>query len=91
MRLFTLVHFVNFLWKSKIFGFNVVQIQINHPTLSFDRIQVYNVHGQLIKSANMNNSTAQLDLSTLSEGVYFLQVFTIDNQQFVIKQIIKMD
>ena len=70
---------------------DVVQIQINHPTLSFDRIQVYNVHGQLIKSANMNNSTAQLDLSTLSEGVYFLQVFTIDNQQFVIKQIVKMD
>ena len=70
---------------------DIVNIQINHPTLSFDRIQVFNVHGQLIKSANMNNSTAQLDLSSFSEGVYFLQVFTVDNQQFVIKQIIKMD
>ena len=69
---------------------DLVNIVIEHPTFDFDKIQVYNIHGQLMKSANMNrNNSIQMDLGSLSEGVYFIQIFTTDNQQFVIKKVVK--
>ncbi|MFK7949167.1 MAG: CARDB domain-containing protein [Saprospiraceae bacterium] len=69
---------------------DLVNIVIEHPTFDFDKIQVYNIHGQLMQESNMNrDNSIQLDLGSLSEGVYFVQIFTLDNQQFLIKKVIK--
>ena len=69
---------------------DLINIVIEHPTIDFDRIQVYNIHGQLMKETNMNrNNSILMDLGSLSEGVYFIQVFATDNQHFVIKKVVK--
>jgi len=53
-------------------------ISINEPTYLMI-VKVYNVLGTLVKTLEFNNSQAELNLSNLNNGVYFVKI-TANNQ-----------
>ncbi len=52
---------------------NPVQDIIQFESGILSKIQLYNVHGQLILNKSINASTSSMDLSELSSGTYFLK------------------
>ena len=53
------------------------------------KINIYSISGSLTmsKKSTLNNSTAQINISELSKGTYFIQIETNDN--YIVKKIIK--
>lgn len=51
-----------------------------------EELKVYNINGQIVWKANEFNET-QIDLSTLSEGLYLLE-FKTDDQEFIHQKVI---
>ncbi len=70
---------------------DLININIEHQSLFFNEIHVYNLQGQLVKTANLNaeNNTI-VDLYELSAGTYLIQIFTLDKTQYIIQKVIKM-
>ena len=67
-----------------------ININIEHQSLDFDEIHVYNLQGQLVKTANLNGSNnTMINLDELSAGTYLVQIFTLDNSQYIIQKVIK--
>lgn len=56
------------------------QIQIKSSN-TIENVKIYNLNGQLLLS---ENNTKTIDISTLSKGMYFIEV--IDNQQQIFKE-----
>lgn len=52
-----------------------VVIQLNSEELTKGAISLVNVMGQQVYASSINNSTIKLDVSTFSEGVYFINVY----------------
>lgn len=44
-------------------------------TGSVTHIQITNTLGQIVQTTNILNPTTQINISSLSNGIYFLQVF----------------
>jgi hypothetical protein len=53
---------------------NLLNINMNNAKFKNSEIVVYNISGAEVLKTNMANSTAQLNISNLSNGVYFVKV-----------------
>lgn len=54
-----------------------ISLDINHPIFTPTQVQIYNSIGQLVKTFPILNNASTLDLETLPNGVYLLQIETI--------------
>lgn len=62
-------------------------------TLSFDNVQgseylIRNMNGQLVQQGNITSQKIQLDISTISNGVYFVQI-ELNNGDVVTRKLVK--
>lgn len=48
-------------------------LYVNAAT-KMERVELYNINGQLIQQTELNSNTAQIPVSTLAGGLYFIQV-----------------
>ncbi|HNU48960.1 MAG TPA: T9SS type A sorting domain-containing protein, partial [Bacteroidia bacterium] len=58
---------------------SVVNVCVSNPITGFARIGLYDVYGHLVTTQSYmltTKSTIKIDVSTLSRGVYFLQLTT---------------
>ncbi len=53
------------------------------------RFQIINSSGQIVNNGLINESTEQIDISQLTNGIYFLNLTTVDNQRSSLKKFIK--
>jgi hypothetical protein len=68
---------------------NLLQIQIEHPTLNFDKIQIYNMVGQLVQTENLNGQKSKtISVNSLAVGTYIIQIYTDDESQVIVEKII---
>ena len=62
-------------------------LNVKYDFLNKTTYQIVNITGQEVQTGTINNSNKQIDVSTLSEGIYFLQLFDNNNslgqQKFV--------
>lgn len=54
---------------------NVV-ISAKDGDLSIERVELYNIYGQLLNTTTVNGSRAEISVSSLATGTYFAKVFT---------------
>lgn len=64
-----------------------------HVTIVFDNVQgsecvIRNMNGQVMMQAPITSSKTQLDINTLSKGVYFVQIL-LENGDVVTKKLVK--
>ena len=68
---------------------NLLQIQIEHPTLNFDKIQIYNMVGQLVQTENLNNQKSKtISVDSLPAGTYVIQIYSEDESQVIVDKIL---
>ena len=68
---------------------NLLQIQIDHPALNFDKIQVYNMVGQLVQTENLNNQKSKtISVDFLPAGTYVIQIYSEDESQVIVDKIL---
>jgi hypothetical protein len=67
-----------------------VTVEVQHQTLSFNRVLMYNVLGQVVQTVELNGSDRTiLDMTHLPQGIYLLKVFTVDNDLSVQTTVVK--
>lgn len=54
---------------------NVV-ISAKDGDLSIERVELYNIYGQLLNTTTVNGSRAEISVSSIATGTYFAKVFT---------------
>ncbi len=59
-------------------------------TLKIEQLNIFDFHGQLIRSLPFENRISQIDISTIPEGVYFIKIET-NQGQFIFKKFIKIN
>lgn len=57
-------------------------------TVEIQKVEVYDLNGRLMESAQVNANTASLNLSSYANGIYFVKVFTAD-QNITVNKIVK--
>jgi hypothetical protein len=68
---------------------NILRIQIEHPTLKFDKIQIYNMIGQLTQVNNLNGQKSKMiSVNSLPVGTYIIQIYSEDETQVIVDKII---
>jgi hypothetical protein len=55
--------------------------------IDIDSIDIYNLNGQLLISKKIGALSAEIDLSTFSNGLYFATIMTANNQTETFKVI----
>jgi len=55
---------------------NFISISAKNLNVSLEIIDIYSLSGQVFKSEKINSSNAQIDISELSKGLYFLKMVT---------------
>ena len=55
-------------------------------TISINRINVFNIYGQLVKSDEVDSENFIISTDALAGGIYFIQLFT--NDDIFIKKIV---
>jgi len=53
---------------------NTITIQLNNPTIENLNISIFDITGKPLLSHEMNNSRKELDISALSNGIYFISL-----------------
>ena len=67
---------------------NVLFVEINNVKSTHYAVRIFNIFGQQVLEKNIENSVSSVDMSTLSNGTYFLSVFTEGGQFLQSQQII---
>jgi hypothetical protein len=68
---------------------NILRIQIEHPTLKFDKIQIYNMIGQLTQVNNLNGQKSKMiSVNSLPVGTYIIQIYSEDETQVIVDKIV---
>ena len=49
-------------------------LNVKYDFLNKTTYQIVNITGQEVQTGTINNSNKQIDVSSLSEGIYFLQL-----------------
>lgn len=62
-------------------------VVVNAGSFTIDRISLVNIEGKILSSTNVNAVNATINLSNVSDGLYFLYIYSADNM--VIKKLIK--
>jgi len=65
-------------------------ININGGNQKIGKVEVYSLAGTLIWKQNINGFSNEIELSDLKTGMYFLKIYTLDNENTLIK-ILKTD
>lgn len=55
---------------------NDVTISVKNENLSIEKVELYNIYGQLLDKMNVNGSTVEISVSAFATGTYFVKVFT---------------
>lgn len=55
---------------------NYVTVSVKNENLSIEKVELYNIYGQLLSKMNVNGSTVEISVGTLSTGTYFAKVYT---------------
>ena len=53
-----------------------VFIHFESKSIGFEKVELYNAYGQLVKVVDVNSAVAEIPVSTLATGTYFAKVFT---------------
>ena len=53
-----------------------VFINVKEDGLDIEKVELYNLYGQLLKSVEVNSNTAELGIGALATGTYYAKVFT---------------
>jgi hypothetical protein len=71
---------------------NILRIQIEHPTLKFDKIQIYNMIGQLTQVNSMNGQKSKtISVNSFPVGTYIIQMYSEDETQVIVEKIIVVE
>jgi hypothetical protein len=65
---------------------NYLNISIDNGLIS--TVEVYNTYGQMLTTSVQKSATVQMDVSVLSQGVYFVKILT-DSGSFAVKRFVK--
>ena len=65
----------------------LVNIQLNNNTGNFS-YAVVNTVGQQVRQGNLEHNNTSLDLSELTNGVYFMKITNTTNQHYMLKKIV---
>ena len=55
---------------------NNVTISVKNDNVTIEKVELYNIYGQLLNTMNVNGTVAELSVSALATGTYFAKVFT---------------
>lgn len=55
---------------------NNITISAKDDNLMIEKVELYNIYGQLLNTVTVNDSRAEVSVSTLATGTYFAKVFT---------------
>ena len=53
-----------------------VFIHFESKSINFEKIELYNAYGQLVKVVDVNSAVVEIPVSTLASGTYFAKIFT---------------
>ena len=53
-----------------------VFIHFESKSINFEKVELYNAYGQLVKVVNVNSAVVEIPVSTLAAGTYFAKIFT---------------
>ncbi len=62
-------------------------VVVDAGSFTIDRVSLVNIEGKILSSTNVNAVNATINLSNVSDGLYFLYIYSADNM--VIKKLIK--
>lgn len=60
-------------------------ISINGGNQKIEKVEIYSISGSLLCKQNINGLGNEIDLSDLKTGIYFLKIFTPENENTIIK------
>jgi hypothetical protein len=60
-------------------------ISINGGNKKIEKVEIYSISGSLLWKQNINGLGNEIDLSDLKTGIYFLKIFTLENENTIIK------
>ena len=55
---------------------NNATISVKNDNISIEKVELYNIYGQLLNTMKVNGSTAEISVNALATGTYFVKVFT---------------
>jgi uncharacterized repeat protein (TIGR01451 family) len=67
---------------------SLIQISLQHSTETLQNITIYDVLGKSVKEIEATNNEMNIDISTLSKGVYLVQITTESNLKITKKLVI---
>jgi hypothetical protein len=67
---------------------NTIFISLDKMSETSIHYQIYDIQGKELQSGNFSNQKQELDISSLSKGLYFISV-TVENQSKITKKIVK--
>ena len=53
-----------------------VFIHFESKSINFEKVELYNAYGQLVKVVDVNSTVAEIPVSTLASGTYFAKIFS---------------
>lgn len=53
-----------------------VFIHFESKSINFEKVELYNAYGQLVKVVDVNSAVMEIPVSTLATGTYFAKIFT---------------
>ncbi len=68
---------------------NQISIALNQPNSLATLISVYSVNGKLIRQEESNQQLVEMDLSDVSQGIYFVSV-SYDGIELITKKVLKL-
>jgi hypothetical protein len=52
-------------------------------SISIDKVDIYNIVGQMVKSENVSKTDVSIDLNSLTNGVYIVKITSANTQKSV--------
>ena len=60
-------------------------ISINGGNQKIEKVEIYSISGSLLWKQNINGLGNEIDFSDLKTGIYFLKIYTLENENTIIK------